>query len=165
MGSEMCIRDSFGARLFRGPSHGGRRCRSRPHGGHLPLARLLKHSVPDRSGLAAPLLIPQGPRGAVPPLQVVERVVGAAGRPPCVLMATCCVWLLEHMGRGQVSRRMPKSMPPFFGWAMRACRSMRNQALAGSVSLVCFGSLRAGCWFRFGVAVRPQLVRSHACPG
>ena len=73
--------------------------------------------------------------------------------------------LVLSLGRGQVSRRMPKSMPPFFGWAMRACRSMRNQALAGSVSLVSFGSLRAGCWFRFGVAVRPQLVRSHACPG
>ena len=54
--------------------------------------------------MAAPLLMPQGPRGAVAPLQVVERVVEAGGRPPCVHMATCGVWLLEDVGRGQVSR-------------------------------------------------------------
>ena len=70
--------------------------------------------------MAAPLLIPQGPRGAVAPLQVVERVVEAGGRPPCVHMATCGVWLLEHVGRGQVSRVEVEVSRPLAARAFRA---------------------------------------------
>ena len=46
-------------------------------------------------------------------------------------------------------------------WAMRACRSIRNQTLAGSVLAVNRGRLRPGCWFKSAVAVRPQLVRGQ----
>lgn len=51
-------------------------------------------------------------------------------------------------GSGWGSRRMPKRIPQVLGWATRACRSIRNQTLAGSVLAVNRGRLRPGCWFK-----------------